>query len=413
MRARRLLPVILALLPAACGGKQGAAGLPTTLCEPAAMTCLGNYKATCADDGRSFLRLETCSPDGACVDGACEPRKCTPAGADRCETTDVVLLCSEDGRVATRLPCPKLQSCYGGACLPDECDPAKDLPTCTFETLVTCEGGRRKAQPCPSRHACAGTECIPRLDCDPGEARCSGETISGVCNANATDWEVTVCKPSEHCVAAYGFCVPRLADLPEPEEVVEDVPLDLPGDAVSDTQADSDAGDVPSTDIPFIAPNRATINGKEVAFDYLPTVSVTPESEEIEAQVSILLLSGNRLDVPLPSFPDEGTTLSIEIALIDVKVDDFPGLVGTYACGGTEGPRARLWLRYGLHSTGSVGACRNYDFGAGVCTVTVTDGGTADARILKGTFEAPGMVECLAGTQQSVTLAAGAFEAEP
>jgi len=215
MRASRsILPALalLAVLPS-CGGDDGGSGsLPTTLCSPDEETCLGNYAATCAPDGRSYSLLTPCHPDRSCSGGACVDRDCTP-GRKWCAGIDVTALCSADGLLQTTVPCSvPMESCFGGRCLPDACDPARDAAFCEFDTLVVCDGGARKEEPCPVGTACVDGACKAKEDCTPQEARCSGEAAAGTCNANATGWDVTVCTSKQRC--SNGFCLARLADLP-------------------------------------------------------------------------------------------------------------------------------------------------------------------------------------------------------
>ncbi len=209
-----ILPILAlpAVLPSCSGDDGGSGSLPTTLCTPDEDTCQGNYAATCGPDGRSYVLLTPCHPDRTCVQGECVDRRCTP-GRKGCAGIDTAELCSDDGLLQTLVPCTvPMQSCFGGRCLPDACDPAKDAAFCEFDTRVVCDGGARKEQPCPSGTACVGAECRAKEDCAPQEARCSGETASGICNANATGWDVTVCSSRQRCVN--GFCLARLADLP-------------------------------------------------------------------------------------------------------------------------------------------------------------------------------------------------------
>jgi hypothetical protein len=404
---RHLVPA-LALLAIACASKGGGTSgdLPTTLCTPATKACLGNYAAVCAADGRSFADLRACFPDGACVDGTCIPRKCTPAGKDRCEGIDTALLCSDDGRIQTTLPCSDFESCYAGACLLDACDPANFPATCTFDTLITCVAGARKTEPCPTGMACgAQGTCVAKEDCMPEEARCSGEAASGVCRLNSTGWDVTECKATEHCVD--GFCQLRLGDLPIPTDVLDEAA----SDAESDLEIDPGTDYGPQEDVPFTPPNRATLEGTVVAFDLLPSISLVPAGDTTSSKVVLLLQSTKKMDLGLPEFPGDGASVQIEIAIMGVPIDTLVALPGTYTCGAAEGPSARLWLRYGLHVSTS-GACTNFDFGAGSCTVTVTDVGPDGKGPLKGTFEAPHMAECFAGTNRFVDVTDGVFEAE-
>ncbi len=416
MRSIRFLAPALALLAAASAGcsskgSTSTSHLPTTLCTPETKACLGNYAAVCAADGRSFINLRACYPDGDCQNGACTPRKCTPAGKDRCDGIDVALLCSANGLMQTKLPCPTFQSCYAGACLLDACDAAKDKATCTFDTRVLCVDGKRTAEACPTGTACDGDTCVARQDCTPEEARCSGDAASGICRLNATGWDVTDCKSTEHCVD--GFCQLRLGDLPPPADVIDEGISDV--EEVIDIDPGKDYG--PQPDVYVVPPNRVSLDGNMIAFDLLPTVSLIPANEQTQAvsQIVLLLQSSKKTDLLLPGLVDGTASPQMEIGILGVPVVPpfTSSLIGTYSCGATDGLSARIWLRYGLHSSATSGACTNFDFGAGSCTVTVTDIGPDGLGPLKGTFEALGMVECLGGSSaRSISARDGVFEAD-
>jgi hypothetical protein len=145
---------------------------------------------------------------------------------ERCEGIDTVRVCSDDGMVQSFSQCPKFESCHAGACRPDDCSPGENLPICNFDVMAVCVDGKRTSASCENGMSCKGNECKAKESCTPEEARCSGDRVSGICSFNASQWNTTVCKSTEHCLD--GFCQQRLIDQPVIEDVIEDVIQDVP-----------------------------------------------------------------------------------------------------------------------------------------------------------------------------------------
>lgn len=386
----RRLVAALPFLLAACGSSGG--GLPDTICDPGALRCFGNYRATCDSTGKTW-NFATCGSAQYCDAGSCKPRACIPPKG-QCAGTGSVSTCNENGSALSTAACETGTMCYGGTCIETPCPAGKT--ECVVDSLLTCTGGAWTVAPCGDGKGCKDGACVAR-ECTPEEGRCASDgtrDVGGVCALDGMSWQATPCKSNEHCVS--GYCIPLAKDMPVP---TIDVPGDAAGEGVAEDAADATEPE-PREDLPTVeafvpTQNAALINGTEVKFSQLHDADWI-----VDQQALLITLKSKKLaDVP-GTMAD--ATHTIEMRVVGI----VEGQTGTFKCEDASTAAVSLWYRFGKYPQGD--DCKDYDFAATACTVTIESFGTD--RVV-GTFTDATLVDCKEdGT--TVTVTNGAFDAQ-
>lgn len=190
------------------------------VCEPGARRCEGDTVLACNDAGTSEVAV-ACAELPSCADsefgcscelGACEPRVCRP-GTTRCDGQDV-LTCAPNGRSEVRTEtCSGSATCQAGECLEANCTPG--TTRCAGDTLLSCDPfGSWTFEDCDALNAycdpSATPSCEPRL-CEPGSRTCSANLASVLqCDDRGASTRRTDCGPDEYCRS--GACLPQVCE---------------------------------------------------------------------------------------------------------------------------------------------------------------------------------------------------------
>jgi len=296
-------------------------------------------------------------------------------------------------------PCKEGQKCADGQCLDLPCGAGETR--CVFETLWTCTGGDWQAAKCPTGQACLKDACAEKV-CNPGTASCGNEKVAGTCNATGTDWEKTLCGEHEHC--SDGFCFEEVANPPARPEPSPDVPG--PGDAVGgDTGGADKPGteareELPQAEVVTPGENKATIDGVEVQFLTMHDADFVSSGQEGSMMLLVTLIT-KKVDIP-NTLPNVKHTIELRIAGI------LEGQVGTFKCEDVSTYTAAVYYRYGKYPQGE--KCKDFDYEADTCTITLEEFGPADGGHVRGTFTNVHLVDCQQdGTTHTIT--DGVFDA--
>ena len=395
MRDAFLVLLSLPLLATACKKDSGGPTYPETFCSPGETRCLENYQATCGDDGKAWNTV-FCGANQFCEAGACKARACTPAGKSECVDAATLAQCSDNGGSRSTVACGAKEACVGGACVASPCN-AGDTK-CVFDTLVTCTGGGWTAQACGAGQACKGNACAPKA-CPPEEARCATERVAILCNLTGTDFLQTPCAAKDHCVD--GFCVPIVANPPEPvpDTSLPDVPA--PVDPGPEAKTDSHVPDVleelPLPEVSIPGENKATVDGVTVEFYLMHDANWISK----DSNLMINLMSSKMDGVGLS--PD-GSKHNLEIHVIGIT----EGQVGTFKCAEASTASVSFWYRWGKYTQGE--ECKDFDYAAETCTVTLEKFDAKGGKV-EGTFTNVKLIDCKKdGTE--VKIENGVFSAE-
>lgn len=394
--------VFLILPFLACSSSSPSSSAPH--CAPGENKCFGNYLATCDQTGYSWA-LGFCGLDKVCSQGQCVDAVCKP-GSTRCKDDWTALQCV-DGLSEKEQPCALGEQCYSAACLPVDCVPGS--MRCIFDTRFTCAGGNIGwvAVPCSDGYGCKGDECVPWI-CRPQEGTCvkhpSGQDLGLICALNGVEWAgQNLCKPDEICVE--GYCLPKpppqppAADPGPSEDAAELVEVTDPGPPADEGITPDQGRDLDQGQPDLTPPeplNWAIINGTKVIFSDLARPQI---------------LADGVLMVGLQSPPMDGVPFPDVISkrqLIELRFPTLkPGQTGTFRC---EDDTVWLWYRFGKYLQG--GGCKDYDYRATKCVVTV-EGYEKDPLKVFGTFDQAQLEDCLgAAAGPPVTIVDGHFYCE-
>ncbi|MBM4395971.1 MAG: hypothetical protein FJ087_09800 [Deltaproteobacteria bacterium] len=402
-RLALVLAAIALAAAAACKSDGGAKWVPPeTICAPGELKCFGNYLGTCDDTGKQW-NMVSCGASQYCEARACRTRACAP-GTGGCDDDASGWRCNANGSARDPLSCKDKEECHDGLCLAIPCG-AGDV-RCPFDATWTCTGGGWEVAKCPDGQMC-GTKpdgeqaCVARA-CAPDETRCGSPTVAGTCNATGTDFLVQPCGEHELCVeppGGGGFCLPEVANPPPKPEPTPDVPVKDHGggDPAGDKLPEEPREDLPQIEAIIPGENKATINGVEVRFLDLH------DADWISAEGMLMInLISKKADVP-DTLPAAKHNLEIRIAGI------VEGQVGTFKCEDVSSYTTQFWHRYGKYPQGET--CKDFDYEAASCTVTIEEFGPADGGSVAGTFTDVQLVDCQQdGTTISITN--GVFDVE-
>lgn len=398
---KRMWLAILAAVPLGCASSGGGGG---SSCTPGENRCFENYLGTCGNDGATWT-LGFCGTERTCFEGQCRTQVCTP-GRTTCEDPWNANEC-DTGLETRTVPCALGEKCYEAGCLPETCTLGQIR--CLHDTRLTCAyPAGWVAVPCPGGQACKGDQCVPKV-CTPREGVCiahpdqPGREIGLLCGLNGTEWaSQSPCSADQVCQE--GFCFPKT---PAPPPPTDTGPADARFDPGPEPPDPGPAEDLARPDDPGPrdlgppedlalppGPNRATINDTPVAF-----------TDFVKAS----LIAGGELMVALHSAPVDGVPFPDVLGRRQVVELRFPGIAagatGTFRC---EDGSVRLWYRFGKYEQG--GECKDYDYHATHCVVTLT-AFQADAGVVSGTFDQGALEDCLPGGPP-VTIVDGHFHYE-
>ncbi len=392
---------ILAAGSLGCASSGGGGG---SSCTPGENRCFGNSLGTCGNDGATWT-LGFCGTERTCFEGQCRTQVCTP-GRTTCEDEWNALVC-DDGVETRPSPCDLGERCYEAGCLPEDC--ASGEIRCLHDTRLTCASPAPGwvAVPCPEGQACKDDQCVPKV-CTPREGVCiphpdrPGIEIGLTCNLNGTEWaSQNPCSADQVC--REGFCFPKTPAPPPPADTgpadggLDPGPEPLDPGPGEDLARPDDAGpqDIgPLEDLPLPPdPNRAVINGVSVEFSDFVKASL------IAGELMVALQSAPMDGVPFPDLAGRKQVLEIHFPGL------APGTTGTFHC---EDDSVRLWYRFGKYEPG--GECKDYDYRATQCVVTLT-AFQEDAGVVSGTFDSAALEDCLPGGPP-VTIVDGHFHYE-
>lgn len=172
----------------------------------------------------------------------------------------------------------------------------------------------------------------------------------------------------------------------EPENKAEEESDAYDTQEVEDVQMEIYRPDIPAAeDVNKLPKNQAVINGEIVKFDVMHSAIYDPTKKQLQ----ITLEAAENPNKP-------GHKDHVEIYLTGI----LEGQTGTFHCGQQQGVTVRIWYKWGKYPQGS--ECKDFDYTAIDCTVTVTQFGVVGDRI-KGSFAAPNMKDCKDSTKSVIS----------
>lgn len=211
-----LVGALVALTALAACGEDEPAPPPEcvdSICEAGESKCLGNTRATCAADGKSW-NYEFCGQSaGYCSNGACQPRVCNTLLGGLCTDDTSLSQCNEAGSAQSNVSCDEGNVCRGGGCVPEACAEGETRCSDPYHAL-SCVSGLWNVTDCVAGEVCVeegGAAACQAPPCDADSARCvsddAGES-SVVCDSTGRTETVTPCASNEVCKG--GFCVEKV-----------------------------------------------------------------------------------------------------------------------------------------------------------------------------------------------------------
>ncbi len=207
------------------------------LCAPGAVTCDGDNRLQCNEDGTG-QEVTSCNDNCnaeegcTCVDGSCTERTCIPGDA-RCVGNAAQACNSQGTGYQPPVDCGD-GICLEGLCVEAECSPGDSL--CAGNTILTCnnQGTGYQESTCGDQ-VCLETNGDARCGepvCQPSQTRCdnTGEAVLR-CDARGTEETREPCAQGRFC--QQGVCLEGLCD-------PNDNPICIEGDVFTCNERGSD-----------------------------------------------------------------------------------------------------------------------------------------------------------------------------
>ena len=367
--------LIMSLFWTGCAEPEPTVTPTCEVCEAGSQKCLGEYAATCDDDGGgwtaiSCLATQTCEASS----GECKTSLCPERGYRGCSGPETVETCVAGALEKTA--CGVGEMCEAGRCVAA----TQEATYCGYKALITVADGGVTSVACGAGQVCFeegedGPACGLPV-CVPGERICRDRDgdgineISQVCNQDGTGADGSL---EEDCGAMLGTCIAGFCSCAEPVTDSEQ-DVEVPGEPEAE---DVIVGDISigfadtfvEADVPELqAPNQAEawVGGSKIKFTSYAKVNY---QENVKRLVIAFANGQKKVEIGIAEATETWSgTVTEQTPGAFIGFNDGSGVTGEFKWGAGASPNGTVYE-------------------GGTMSVTIDENGGPGGRVV-GTFQA-------------------------